>query len=834
MHFKTLFLLTLLMTAQAIDLRSAPPQGAAVPPLRNNETNYTALRQLSLVESFDVADLSIRRDVGNLQLTGKVAFGPEVLGRRALGVFTGTGRFVLEPNVPWEQRNLALHTGDASVSEEFSAAVIWFTDETYAEIIAAGTAGSIDPRASVELQRVRSQIRKGPDESRSGLEALLTGEDMDNVEAVILSDLMNTSRAGAFLAYLHGQRYSDLRYFVRPRGAMPQIMSPEEVALINYDPGSDKEGIWYLAHRQEESVDGRADSAEIKSSFDALHYEMETTIGGGEQIQARTKIRLRAIDSSERVIAFALLPELRVSAVTYRGEGIPFIQEDRRADGSFYVILPEPVAAGVDYELEVAYAGEDVIRSEGGGNFAVGARTSWYPNLGSFNDRATFDLTFHYPKKFELVSVGLLQGEPEKGKDHATARWISNEPLAVAGFNYGAFKKMAVRDEAIAYDIEGYATSTVPSFLQDLSGALPRDSKLQGVVPSRGTTSPKSLTTQVVSEAQASMRIFTRYFGALPYGRVAITQQPAFASGQSWPSLVYLPVSAFLDSTQRWMLLGAGAFNFDYFIDGVTAHEVAHQWWGHRVGWASYRDQWLSEGLAEFSAGLFLQATRREPTDYQKSLEQARQQILTQNEFGYSPNDVGPLSMGHRLSTPRAPRASQLIYSKGSYVIHMLRSMMFDTERGDGPFIEMMTDFVTTHANRNATTESFKTVLEKHVTPPPLMNSISNGTMDWFFDQWVYGTEVPSYEYAYKLTPQEGGKTMLDARIRQTGVSDNFAMPVVLYGEDDGNLFRFASVDLKGSGEPHEVHILLPFEMTRFSINANNDVLAREVKEIPY
>jgi hypothetical protein len=297
---------------------------------------------------------------------------------------------------------------------------------------------------------------------------------------------------------------------------------------------------------------------------------------------------------------------------------------------------------------------------------------------------------------------------------------------------------------------------------------------------------------------------------------------------------VYLPVSAFLDSTQRWMLLGAGAFSFDYFIDGVTAHEVAHQWWGHRVGWASYRDQWLSEGLAEFSAGLFLQATRREPTDYQKSLEQARQQILTQNQFGYSPNDVGPLSMGHRLSTPRAPRASQLIYSKGSYVIHMLRSMMFDPERGDAPFIEMMTDFVTTHANRNATTESFRAVLEKHVTPPPLMNSISNGTMEWFFDQWVYGTEVPSYEYAYKLTPQEGGKTMLDARIRQTGVSDNFAMPVVLYGEDDGNLFRFASVDLKGSGEPHEVHILLPFEMTRFSINANNDVLVVVLMYILY
>jgi hypothetical protein len=36
------------------------------------------------------------------------------------------------------------------------------------------------------------------------------------------------------------------------------------------------------------------------------------------------------------------------------------------------------------------------------------------------------------------------------------------------------------------------------------------------------------------------------------------------------------------------------------------AHEVAHAWWGHKVGWKSYRDQWLSEALAEYSAMLFV------------------------------------------------------------------------------------------------------------------------------------------------------------------------------------------------------------------------------------
>jgi aminopeptidase N len=329
------------------------------------------------------------------------------------------------------------------------------------------------------------------------------------------------------------------------------------------------------------------------------------------------------------------------------------------------------------------------------------------------------------------------------------------------------------------------------------------------------------------------MHVFTQYFGALPFGRIAITQQPQFSFGQSWPTLVYLPVSAFLDSTQRYSLLGAGAFNFAYFIDEVTAHEVAHQWWGHMVGWESYHDQWLSEGLAEFSAGLFLQASRPDLADYRKALERSRDQMLEVNEFGYSHNMAGPLWMGNRLGTPRNPRASQLNYSKGGYVIHMLRTIMHDRQLGDGPFIEMMKDFVKTHENRNATTESFKAVVEKHVALSPAMSSVSGGTMDWFFDQWVYGSEIPSYEFAYKLTPQDGGKTLVEARVTQSGVSDSFAMPVVLYAEADGRLLRLGSIDVRGSG-PREVKSTLPIALTSIKLNANHDVLAREIKEVPY
>jgi aminopeptidase N len=65
------------------------------------------------------------------------------------------------------------------------------------------------------------------------------------------------------------------------------------------------------------------------------------------------------------------------------------------------------------------------------------------------------------------------------------------------------------------------------------------------------------------------------------------------------------------------------------FIQEVTPHEVAHQWWGHIVGWASYHDQWISEGFSDFSASLFLQYTEGGKLDkYLKFWENQRKAIL--------------------------------------------------------------------------------------------------------------------------------------------------------------------------------------------------------------
>ena len=785
----------------------------------NSDPNYVSLRNANPGASFRVANLTLQRDTATFTFTaGQFSFLPPVLGRVAAGVFTGEGMFHLEPATPLERNYVRQISGEQTVDESFRSVVFWFTDDTYGEIKRQAQATDDASQAGNAWHEFRGRARHRTEVPRSMLEYMLQDEDIENYEAEILGELYNSNEAGSFRAFIHGNKHSDLRFIVNARGAMPYMPSPEEVALIDFDPGGSQDGIWYLTHFAEEWKSGVARSTENRHTVAAQHYRIETAIGKNDHLSATCVVQLKAMLAGVRVIGFGLLPRLRVTRVTYRDKEIPFIQESRKEDGSFYAIMPEALILGQSYSIGIEYEGDKVVQKEGAGNFSVGARTSWYPSLNTFADRATYDLTFKVPRQYTLVGVGKLEKEWRED-EYMASHWVSDVPLAVAGFNYGLFKKKSVHDDTTHYDIEAYATSEVPNQLRGFTGNM--------------SLSPSAMAESAMVDAENAIRCYRVWFGDAPYGRIAITQQPAFNYGQSWPTLVYLPISAFFDSTQRWMLMGGSAFRFAEFIQEVTPHEVSHQWWGHMVGWASYHDQWLSEGFADFSASLFLQQTEPKPDKYLKYWERARETITAKNSFGIRPNDAGPLWMGLRLNTFKNGAAyNRLVYPKGGFVLHMLRYLMYDRETGDKDFIAMMHDYVATYLNQNASTESFKSVVEKHMKPS--LDLERNGKMDWFFREWVYGTEMPSYRMEYSLAPEPGGKFLFTAHVTQSGVSSRFVMGVPIYFDFDGHVQRAGSVALLGNMTSNDVKIRLARKPKRVLLNANHDVLAAEsvVKEM--
>jgi hypothetical protein len=788
----------------------------------NSDPAYRELRDAGLGDTFRCENFTLPVDVGTFELkSGTITLLALVNKFETGAVFVGQGHFTLKPLTTLDTSEMVRRTGSPAAEEDFTEVIFRFTPDQFPQFAAAlGPKENTPAEAATALQHCKDKLRHRHELPEGLTQAFLESESIDNVDADVLAAIYNPKHPPFFNAYMHGTPHKDLRFFVRTRvGAIPQIDSPEEVALVNCNGGGMDDGIWYSQHLKSELLAHTASSHQDKRLFATHRYNIETVIGKNDHLSSRATIAFEPLVPGERVLKFALLPTLRVTRVTGENrQDLHFIQENRKEDGSFYTVLDEAPAMGQLHSITVEYGGDKVVSNAGNGSYYVGARESWYPNLNGFGEKALYDLTFKVPPSNVLISVGKLDGQHTEA-GFAVTHWTTPVPIAVAGFNYGQYKKIDFPDTITHYDISGYYLTDLPDSLRPYENGA-----LSGM-------SPAAMTKYALDQTRAQLQVCTLYFGRAPYDNVYITEQPNFGFGQSWPNLVYLPISAYIDSTQRWLLFGQINSRFTGFVQEVTPHEVAHQWFGHAVGWASYHDQWLSEGFAEFAAGLFLQQAvgPKWQKDYIEFWQRQRTRILEKNNFGVSPNDAGPLWLGIRLISPRSEQAYQgVTYSKGAYVLAMLRSLMrADNGSGDNPdqaFIDMMHDFMASHWDTPASTESFKAIAEKHMTKQ--MDLQQNGRLDWFFREWVLGTQVPRYSFKYELQPADGGKFKIHAEITQSEVDGNFAMFVPVFADFGNGMMRLGQVGIAGNST-RTVNFILDRQPKKVALNAYKDILER-------
>lgn len=784
-------------------------------PKANSDPIYAELRAVGLSGEYSsVENLTLKRDVATVTLLGgQLFFLSPVSGKITGAVFIGQGEIQMTPALPIEQRHLNILTGTMSYAEKFSKMVLRFTDSTYEEIKKASGVKSGGSTSSAQgvLEDNRRLLRKGRIYSRPNIGAAFLRYNLDER---ILIDITWPGQHGLFAAFFDGKRFGDAMYANDPLGA--PFVTPEEVVLVCF--ADDSLGVWTAEHFQEHyRSPGVFD--ENHQLIDVEHVNIEAK-AKGKRLDAVVQTKFKSMVDGARVVPFDLFSRLRVRKVTdSQGRELNFIQENKDEDADFAVILAEPLKKGQEYTLNFDYGGDDAVSDSGGGNFTLDARSNWYPST-YFGDRATYEITLKVPKGLTAVATGQPLGESEEG-DYSVTKWKSDVPLAVAGFNYGRFKKTAAQDEKLKYTIEAYANKDIPDYLKGLQQSI-ESAENEGIRTDTtlGSISTVGLMDKAKAEAQLAMGLYSELFGPLPYGRIAMTQQPYFNFGQAWPMLVYLPLMAYLDSTQRHQMGLDRAANFVKF---VAAHEVAHQWWGHIIGWKSYRDQWMSEGFAEFSASMFAQAVYKNDKFLQFWKEE-REMITNKNEMGKRPSDVGGVYMGYRLDTAKTgPVTRAMIYPKGAFILHMLRMLMWDPKTGDARFSAMMKDFVQTYYNKDVSTADLARVVEKHMTKD--MDLDSNGRMNWFFSEWVYGTAIPNYKFDYRFEPADGGKVKLVGKITQSNVDDSFKMRVPIYLDFDGKIRRLATVGIYGNSTTDEFSVMLDKKPKRAMLCAFEDVL---------
>ena len=205
-----------------------------------------------------------------------------------------------------------------------------------------------------------------------------------------------------------------------------------------------------------------------------------------------------------------------------------------------------------------------------------------------------------------------------------------------------------------------------------------------------------------------------------------------------------------------------------FFEKTLTAHELAHQWWGNHVTCASWCDIWLNEGFASYSEYLMLAALY--PGQQVNHMTQVHQNVMSQTG--------GSVWVLDSLNESRIFNG-RLSYDKGAGIIHSLRYVI----QNDSLFFGALQDFQTTFADSTATGLDFK----NHVA------NFCNIDLDSYFEQWYFGEGFPTYQVKYN---QVGTDLLLEIShtASMLNVTPTFTNPVTLklsrQGQSD-TLVRF-------------------------------------------
>lgn len=762
-------------------------------------------------KSAHAENVDIIRDRVHITLTdGTIQFTQPVNGVIFGAVFHGRGRLQADPPNPEEAQQLRLFVKQDKLDVSFTDATFSFTDGLVDEVAKQVKWQTSGPAAD-DLYAKRQKERE--DLGESSMPRLLQG---------ILST--DRARTAYFLADL---KVNDKNWVEVHDNAM----TPEEIEIGRWvDVGPVRIFDTWMSFPAGGRTSPEAwKDPQAKEDFTIRGYKIDATVTSGAELNATARMELEPRLAGQGVLIFDLDANLRIESIKdSSNNSLAFYQSRETKDryqsyGNYVaVILAKPLAVGTPLSLDFQYGGKRAIRKAGTGNYFCES-SGWYPERpNSFSARADFDLTFHSPKKSVLVATGENTSDTVDGNTRITT-WKSQMPLAVAGFAYGDYKVTNEKAGDVLIDI--YANREPDDVMTQVQRYFEEGPGAQQAAV--GSMSPSIMAKTMGTEIANAVRVYSSWFGPFPYKHLSVTSLPiSYSYGQGWPGLLYLWSGSFLDSTQRNAI---GIKDQTAVTDFFRGHETSHQWWGHRVGWKSYHDQWLSEGFAEFSGALYVEY-RQNMKEYLGRWRKEKELLRNKDVYGHEVETLGPIWMGQRIrSSITNPGSYQdLIYSKGGYVLQMLRMQMMNPRDQDPDhlFKEMMQDYCKTFDNKAASTEDFKAIVEKHMTRG--MDLDGNHKMDWFFNQYVYGAGEPQYTFHVTMEATADGKTHFKGAITRAGVKDNWKDVVPLYAHMGDKTVKMGTIGVTHASEPFDFTI--PGKIDRVSINDYEDLLA-EVKQ---
>jgi len=795
---------------------------------------YTRLRTVGLdpARVYHIRGASIHRP--SLDLTfddGTLAFTEDICGLTTGAFFVGDGEVLLQPPNRIERGSLALFTGMAILEEQFNSGYLRFNDDT-AEL----------------LQPFLSPAPDSIDFLKQWSDAIVKLSEFDSTRLLIDFSHFLPSKSSEdherklpplLHAHLIGAKLGGFEVFWDAATSEPLWAGKPQGR-----DGVDFFDIWTSFAPPAPS--GATPSAPRATEVSISSFRIRATVDPPTRLQASADLEIRVRNGGQRTLLFELSRYLKIDSVEDSGRPVDFIQNpaiegtqlQRKGNDLVAVVFPSDLKSGQELRLSFHYAG-DVLSDAGNGLLYVGERGTWYPSFGLYH--AQFDMLFHYPAGWTLIATGkqvlhpASEAEAGEASGERASHWVSDRPIPVAGFNLGKYLSAEAKAGNVA--VEAYAAKGVekafpkpPAEVIDVpTPHSPRNKVAPILVPTPPSPSPARDLQDVADRAAKAIANFSQWFGPYPYSSLALTQMPGNLS-QGWPGLVFLSSAAFLNPQEQR----------DLHMDPVTrelnlqvlVHETAHQWWGDLVIWKSYRDQWLSEGLANYASLLMLE--QKNPAQFREVMEHYRKDLLSKNNDDESLRDAGPVTFGQRLTSSHFPAGYEAItYERGTWLFHMLRCMLRDSEmvshsrkapaNPDEPFFRALRKARDRYAGKSMSTHDLMQVFEEELPRPLWYNNHHN--LAWFEDGWIDGTAMPELAIRDIRINAKAGANTVSGLILQKNAPENLVTAIPLYGVAAGNSLVFLG-EVLADGPETLFHFNAPEGVHKVVIDPNQTILS--------
>lgn len=525
-----------------------------------------------------------------------------------------------------------------------------------------------------------------------------------------------------------------------------------------------------------------------KIATDVKKYEIDFDLNAdGSLNKGNVKVSI-SLSKPQTSLLFDFFPGFKINKVICCDRELEFIKEDFSKTYSYYdtsLLVKFPEKRSGEVELLFDISGDLFDKAEG--YIYPIEEDLWFPLMKDF-DGFIFSFSATVPEGLEVLSVGDLVSRQTLNKKENFV-WQSSIPIKNATFTMGNFihKKIDIEeglslDVALPKDLRTNILSQAQDYtLNELKNVVLFYDKVFGKTPYktlkvvitpysygrsfkwRGFSTEKIRKSGSENDGSKDMPVAGSRHLSMQERKLPATLQLS-NYGRGFPTFIMLTESALYRSG-------------DSQPEKLLAHQVALNWWDSVVSPLSERDVWLSEGMAEFSALLYLEGrfgvgTGRifredmltggslakrgnlgstiDVDEYPSDTFFSKVETFSASGENAIPFDDGPICLGTRIYSTIASQPfksyESIIYTKSAFVFGMLYNLSRFTNEKEEGFLRGLRNICSKYSGQRISTAAFFKELENSMKIP----------LSAFLKGWYESNGIPRVDVKTSTIQKDG------------------------------------------------------------------------------